>query len=147
MAKKTTVDWQQIDGSDMVWGIVQDLRNHRRTARVLDIASLLAWIGDDTVCAHHGGTVANCYGYPAVTDAVAMVVVDGHCLVWATEIPANKATASGAMRACLGGRVAGASDCVDGRCGTDRIDRAIDAVVAYARTELDRIGRNENEKI
>ena len=67
----------------------------------------------------HGGTVANAYKYPAITDAVGTVAIihNGIEHVWseATTIAANKATCSGAAAATIGyrlfdGRMSAASD-------------------------------------
>ena len=70
----------------------------------------------------HGGTVANAYKYPAITDAVGTVAIihNGVEHVWseATTIAANKATCSGAAAATIGYRL------FDGRM-SDASDRAM----------------------
>ena len=82
----------------------------KATARTID----LDYMGDEAkqVAFHSsktyvnvqiGGTVANCYGYPAKTDAVIAVAwSDGRVLVMAKRISANKATLSGALSSLLG---------------------------------------------
>ena len=82
----------------------------KATARTID----LDYMGDEAkrIAIHSskthvnvqiGGTVANCYGYPAKTDAaVAVAWPDGRVLVMAQRISANKATLSGALASLLG---------------------------------------------
>ena len=82
----------------------------KATARTID----LDYMGDEAkriainsskthVSVQIGGTVANCYGYPAKTDAaVAVAWPDGRVLVIARRISANKATLSGALASLLG---------------------------------------------
>jgi hypothetical protein len=59
----------------------------------------------DTFVAKHGGTVCNSYGYRAETEcavAVALYTESGITVaIFASQIPANKATLSGVARACL----------------------------------------------
>jgi len=61
------------------------------------------------VSVEHGGTVANSYKYPAVTTAVGVVAIvhNGVEYVYsrAVEIPANKATLSGAGANSIGTRL------------------------------------------
>lgn len=59
-----------------------------------------AWAHD----ADHGGSVPNCYGYPAITTG-ALVVSDpaGRVVVWMCSRPANKVTLSGVVGSCVPG--------------------------------------------
>ena len=86
----------------------QDLRNTKRQARVLDTNSevgvtLSRAIADEhaVVRVIYAGSVPSNCGYPALTDGMVIVgFPDGDAVVWACELPANKATRAGVLRRC-----------------------------------------------
>lgn len=83
----------------------EDDRNPRRRTRRVDaddLAHRVAWraiVQGRAYAVDHGGTVANAYSYPAVTDGVlAIARLEGdrvRCAVLAGELPAKKVTAAG----------------------------------------------------
>lgn len=124
--------------------IINDERTGRLKARTVNVAALsaeaaekAAQTGKATVQVDHGGTVCNCYGYPAETEAALVVAVPGpdgvRVAVYATQIPANKATYGGAAEACL----KGARAIFDERYGEGATKAAIKAVIAEAKADLD----------
>lgn len=125
---------------DKVVRVNDDRNTRRRTRRVdsigvaEDAARKAGETGRTTIVCRTGGGVANAYRYPALTDAVLAVAVcrnGGVCVaVWATEIPANKATNGGAAAAC----VPAARPVFDFRYGAD--------MEAWARVELERLAWN-----
>ena len=111
--------------------IVEDDRSHKLKARTVDIDQLVrdlveseAWIK-----VRHGGSVANCYGYPAYTECATAIQVGMVVLVWATELTANKVSYSGVARATVG---RGAHIIFDYRYNKVNKDEARKAVKAYA---------------
>lgn len=83
-----------------------DDRNPRRRERTIsdsEIHSLIdeaieaaALAGEVRVFSEHGGSVANAYNYPAVTQCVVVIAgPDGRCCWMADELPANKVTHAG----------------------------------------------------
>lgn len=82
------------------------------------------------VAVHHGGTVANSYGYRASTECVLVAASPiGEVALWYGVVSANRATLAGAAHACL--PVAG--DAFDKRCGDDRKAAARALVIKTAR--------------
>jgi len=67
-----------------------------------DTAALAKHFNSWQIRVTHGGSVANAYGYPAITEAV-LAVSDpyGNCVYWTSRLPANKVTDRGAANACL----------------------------------------------
>ena len=81
------------------------------------------------VLAEHGGTVANAYNYPALTDAVVAVALEDIVVIWADEIPANKATLGGVVAALFG---AEARPLFDDRFGAEKGRAARAYIIAEA---------------
>lgn len=77
------------------------------------------------IVVQHGGGVANRYGYPAATEAVVAVPVGNAVVLFASRLPANKVTHSGAIAAAVSSRFRAI---FDGRYG--------EAKRAQARTAL-----------
>ena len=76
--------------------IIEDVRNSRQRVRLVALehvakvaARRSAELGVPITDCEHGGTVANAYGYPAVTEAVVVVAFpSGQVAAWATTIAA-----------------------------------------------------------
>jgi hypothetical protein len=91
----------------------------------------------------HGGGVANCYGYPAETQAAGVSVVrvaDGVFRVLAgfAILPANKVTRSGAAAETLGYRGPWDDRCGTRRAHLDRLDVIADTLSQGVRIEVAR---------
>lgn len=122
--------------------VVDDERSSRRRVRTLSLERVVTQAvaevtrdGRPAVFAHHGGTVPNNYGYPAVTDGVVVVAIphDGkvYAKVVAVNLPANKATASGVAAHCGFRR-----GMFDGRYGWEARRAAHSATLAEVAAEL-----------
>lgn len=122
--------------------VVDDERSSRRRVRTLDLERVVsqavaevALDGRPAVFAHHGGTVPNNYGYPAVTDGVVVVAIphDGkvYTKVVAINLPANKATASGVAASCGFRRAM-----FDRRCNLETARAAHSATLAEVAAEM-----------
>jgi hypothetical protein len=83
----------------------------------------------------HGGTVANAYNYPAVTDAVVAVAFADLdvVVIWAGELRANKVTRGGVVSSLLGDE---ARPLFDERYHPDKARAARAFVLDLARAEL-----------
>lgn len=91
--------------------VVDDERSSRRRVRTLSLERVVSQAvaevardGRPAVFAHHGGTVPNNYGYPAVTDGIVVVAIPHNGAVYAkavaVNVSANKATAAGVAASC-----------------------------------------------
>ena len=96
---------------------ISENRASRLRARVVDAVRVLrdavkaAAVSNRGMAAvvEHGGTVPNCYDYPADTEVVGAVAVrtrgqGGRAIVRYSRMPANKATLSGAAARTIGYR-------------------------------------------
>lgn len=88
----------------------------------------------------HGGSVANCYGYPAETQAagVSVVRVADHAyrvLAGFAVLPANKVTRSGAAARTLGKRGPWDQRVGTRRATLDRLDIIADTLTRGVRVE------------
>ena len=108
----------------MLIHIVNPFTGRRLRARRVDEDRIIASIAERAIRTddwqfevHHGGNVANSYGYPAETECV-LVVSDpfGIVVLWAGRASANKVTERGAAEACL----SGSGDLFDQRIGSER---------------------------
>ena len=89
----------------------------------------------------HGGGVANCYGYPAYTQAIGVSVVrtgetSYRVLADYTDLPANKVTRSGAAAATLGHRAPWDERYSAATTRLDRLDLVADTLTHGDRFEL-----------
>lgn len=123
--------------------IIHDIRNDRRKMRRVALDSTIERCREiaagratkRAIVAKHGGTVPNCYGYAACTDAVVVVVQGDNTVAWAREIPANKATLSGVLARCVGEK---ARALLDERYGDEATEKARAYIHAQAAEEFNR---------
>lgn len=119
------------------------VRRARPIAAMAHDAIATASVEGHSRCVDHGGGVANCYGYPADTQAagVSVVRVADHAyrvLAGFAVLPANKVTRSGAAAETLGYRGPWDDRCGTKRAHLDRLDVIADTLREGVRIEVAR---------
>jgi hypothetical protein len=119
------------------------VRRARSIAAMASDAMASALVEGHARIVTHGGGVANCYGYPAETQAAGVSVVrvaDDAYRVFAgfAVLPANKVTRSGAAAETLGYRGPWDDRCGSKRARLDRLDIIAETLREGVRIEVAR---------